>query len=41
MLGPDDPRFLETVAYLKKISASQGINTDYAVDGHEVVVTQG
>ena len=38
-LGSDDPRFAEVRAYVEAIGRSQGLDTRFAVDGDDVVVS--
>ncbi len=38
-LGAHDPRFEEVVAYVEAIGRSQGLNTRFAVEGEDVVVS--
>jgi poly-gamma-glutamate synthesis protein (capsule biosynthesis protein) len=39
VLTAEDPRFADIVAYMEEISASQGLETGYRVEGDEVVLT--
>jgi hypothetical protein len=38
VLDPQDPKFGEIVTYMEDITRSQGLNTQYSVEGTEVVI---
>ena len=41
VLNPKDPKFGEIVKYMEAITISQGLKTEYSVEGDEVVIKKG
>jgi len=40
VLAPDDRRFGEVIGYIEEISADQGLEVNFTVQGDEVIIRQ-